>query len=835
MNSSAVTDIPTTALPLRIVMACVQRLIAGGVLSLALLVLAATPAFAAQGDVVETFPAPVSDPTGLAFDWFSGGAVWSFHANRPNPGIYILDLAPPHGAVSFPYTKLGDPDFTGGAIDPVTGNVYAADFNGDRNAIDDHIYLFDRSGATIAFWETDGGLAGVPCTGGTVDMICDVALDPAVPGRVYATTCGINYGSPSKLIHVLDLSDTSGGASTPSPCSILGSFEVPDPIVDVAGIEYSPCRDGYWLSDFGSAAIMLVDNDGTFGTVLEGFTLDTGSGRYPGIAAPCNGEIWVADTYDDAISRVDATDLDHFLCYKSKDKLQLSVTLIDEFEAGTHYVNGTRRFCAPADKNGEGVDDRDTHLQAYAVKGPHTKRSSILVKNQFGEILVDTKKADLLMVPTAKSLAPAPRPTTDPLPDVDHFRCLKAVYGKALKTRTKFPKGILATVEDQFGSRSVELKRPSKLCNPTDKNGSGILDPDNHLLCYKVKVDPKTTKIEGVQVANQFGDGLLELKKESELCVPSSMSAACGDGTLDPPAEQCDGADLGGETCESLGFSGGSPSCDPLLCQIDTSPCSVCGNATTEPGEDCDGVDDAACPGRCSEQCECFSALEDLTTCDPERNDDWTFDVTAGQAVHLRVDTADAATTSDLYLEGDCEGVDSFSGDDDFDCAYPFVGCPQASFTATVSGTCTFTIGAYSCNDAATANYVLYVRIDDAPVAAVLVKDDVEPCPGTLVGGACWYLSAPGESCDTACAAAGLTYDSATRTYAGSDGTLARCDAVLTALGEPAPPTARDAPCDSLGLGCAVIPSIPDRIRCTTPPTTSADSGALAQRACACQ
>ena len=44
-------------------------------------------------------------------------------------------------------------------------------------------------------------------------------------------------------------------------------------------------------------------------------------------------------------------------------------------------------------------------------------------------------------------------------------------------------------------------------------------------------------------------------------------------------------------------------------------------------------------------------------------------------------------------------------------------------------------------------------------------------CSGASVGGYCWYLSAQGASCDTACAAHG-GYNAATLTYAGSGAAL---------------------------------------------------------------
>ena len=44
-----------------------------------------------------------------------------------------------------------------------------------------------------------------------------------------------------------------------------------------------------------------------------------------------------------------------------------------------------------------------------------------------------------------------------------------------------------ATVADQFGSSSIQILRPLKLCTPVDKNGEGIPNPASHLTCYRIR------------------------------------------------------------------------------------------------------------------------------------------------------------------------------------------------------------------------------------------------------------------------------------------------------------------------------------------------------------
>lgn len=70
-------------------------------------------------------------------------------------------------------------------------------------------------------------------------------------------------------------------------------------------------------------------------------------------------------------------------------------------------------------------------------------------------------------------------------------------------------------------------------------------------------------------------------------------SPFCGDNITDPgEGEECDGNDLSGETCQTQGYIGGSLRCTQD-CLFDHSQCTtpVCGNDTREATEICDGPD----------------------------------------------------------------------------------------------------------------------------------------------------------------------------------------------------------------------------------------------------
>jgi hypothetical protein len=103
---------------------------------------------------------------------------------------------------------------------------------------------------------------------------------------------------------------------------------------------------------------------------------------------------------------------------------------------------------------------------------------------------------------------------------------------------------------------------------------------------------------ESCQTLGFEGGSLLCLSGCSQIDVSNcTAGATCGDGTIDQ-GEQCDGANLNGATCTSLGFTGGGTlSCNPTSCQYDVSQCMNDGGGCTPLFGGCSFLDDNCCPG----------------------------------------------------------------------------------------------------------------------------------------------------------------------------------------------------------------------------------------------
>jgi hypothetical protein len=96
---------------------------------------------------------------------------------------------------------------------------------------------------------------------------------------------------------------------------------------------------------------------------------------------------------------------------------------------------------------------------------------------------------------------------------LDHFKCYTAKFPKT-QPRT-------VTLVDQFGTRQEQVTKPVVFCNPVSKNGEPIHNPLTHLECYAIQ--PQAVK-QTVTARNQFGEQTVKTKKTALLCLPSGKT-----------------------------------------------------------------------------------------------------------------------------------------------------------------------------------------------------------------------------------------------------------------------------------------------------------------------
>ena len=275
--------------------------------------------------------------------------------------------------------------------------------------------------------------------------------------------------------------------------------------------------------------------------------------------------------------------LNHFLCYEiHRPETRRTVGLADVFGASTATVRRARRFCAPADKNGEdptAPQDRD-HLTGYAIRRTSPRfveRHNRTIVDQFGPLEADLIRPELLLVPTGKALGTTPPSFTAA---IDHFECYRVVHARFAQ------RGVI--VSDQFGDLTVDVKRPARFCAAVDKNGEGIRDPAASLMCYRIRTRQRHI-VEPISTTNQFGSDTFELRGRRELCVPSQLNEE-GSPTPTPTP--------GGATCCVVS--------DHCTWRADAAGCVSAGGTAGPAGSVCDSAtarcdQPPAMPGNCCE------------------------------------------------------------------------------------------------------------------------------------------------------------------------------------------------------------------------------------------
>ncbi len=121
----------------------------------------------------------------------------------------------------------------------------------------------------------------------------------------------------------------------------------------------------------------------------------------------------------------------------------------------------------------------------------------------------------------------------------------------------------------------------------TDRCGDGFIDPGE-------ECDGSELPAADCAALGYYENGTLRCSSDCTLDVSGCRGGRCGDGVIQSvQGERCEGTNLAGESCETLGLVGGTLAC-AADCRFDISGCigqAICGDGIiTSPIEQCDGT-----------------------------------------------------------------------------------------------------------------------------------------------------------------------------------------------------------------------------------------------------
>jgi hypothetical protein len=256
----------------------------------------------------------------------------------------------------------------------------------------------------------------------------------------------------------------------------------------------------------------------------------------PDDGAACTGN---ADCTSGVCSAGICSVRDHYLCYKAtlaqgQPKFTaVQKKLQDQFGAGGFDVTKIKALCNPAQKNKEPPPSRpDVHEVNYqltpAQKQPKFVKSTHMAIDQFGPHQLTIVKRAALLAPSATALGSGGVGLVDTT-GADHFECYRTATPKGTPAFVTIP-GV--RVADQFGTALYDLKKITKLCAPTNKNGEDPTAPEHqgHYVCYQAKPaqgSSQTFQPQTVSINNtNFGGTVLVVHAVTELCVPAFKDVA---------------------------------------------------------------------------------------------------------------------------------------------------------------------------------------------------------------------------------------------------------------------------------------------------------------------
>jgi|SRR5579871_825280 len=236
-----------------------------------------------------------------------------------------------------------------------------------------------------------------------------------------------------------------------------------------------------------------------------------------GVAALCLcAQVW-AQTFEP----------DHYVAYKVKAVGLAShdISVRDKFIDWTEFrLSIPYMLLNPTIKlhNGNNCDinNKELHYAAYKLEKRNaiTVNQPIQVSNQFGQFEINEMTLHHILVPTRSEEVISVADRAKVL-DATHYLCYDIP-----ETPIEAEQG---TISDEFRIRDFVVTAAKTLCTPAAKvHGNNLYDINddydtNHLMCFSLE---HKHLLKFRTLANQFGNKSVMITKDSELCVPSTVT-----------------------------------------------------------------------------------------------------------------------------------------------------------------------------------------------------------------------------------------------------------------------------------------------------------------------
>ncbi len=172
--------------------------------------------------------------------------------------------------------------------------------------------------------------------------------------------------------------------------------------------------------------------------------------------------------------------IDHFKVYRIEPmdvsfEVRLKGQFEDYFKFAHLYLY--ERFLNPVDKNGEGILDKNAHLNWYAIRTENEPTRQVTVYNQFGLQTLKIDQAVALLAPAEKVEPGSKFPQK-----LDHYKVYRVIDGEPVDRDV--------SLTDQFGEGTNTAMRPMYFAVPVEKRHNEwypINFPEEHIVFYDLK------------------------------------------------------------------------------------------------------------------------------------------------------------------------------------------------------------------------------------------------------------------------------------------------------------------------------------------------------------